>query len=141
MALTKRAKYLLYICLHLIAALIGFLLLNYYQVLWSEESQLYAGILLATPFAMGGYLGISYLLEAFKQWQYGRGRDVYGEEVYEDDAGFIHLNQRAAQVNKHDWELFEIVGDAGAAIAETASEDSDAKPEDEEGFTTLFGNR
>jgi hypothetical protein len=115
MMLTKRGKYLLYICLHGTAAAACALLLDDYGFALGR-AEIYVVLLVATPFAVGAYLGILKLLEMLKQWRYRRGRDVYSEEAFEDDAGFIHINQKAAQVNKHEWELIEILGDSASAV-------------------------
>ena len=108
MPLKKRAKYLLYLLLHMGMAVLASLLLEGYG--FQKPDNL--AVLIVTPFAIGAYLAIVKFFELYKYWQYRRGRNVYEEEAYEDDAGFIHLNQKMAQVNKHDWEVIEIVKDS-----------------------------
>ena len=74
MALTKRAKYLLYICIHFSAGMLAALLLESYRIRVFKGGGLYLVFLLVTPIAVIGYLVIGKFIDVFKQWQYWRRR-------------------------------------------------------------------
>ena len=124
MPLTKRAKYLLYLCLHIAFMFMWILVFDSYGARLQNKGEYYLCLLIATPFAVIGYLAINKLLDFYRAWQFRRGRDVYREEVYEDDAGFIHLNQKDARINKHELELIDLVKD-GRTFVQAHLKDAD----------------
>ena len=108
---TKRAKYLLYICLHVGAVMLAVLFLRQQGYALLDNGLIHLVILLVTPLAAAAYLGSIKLVDLFKEWQYRRGRDVYSEEAYEDDAGFLHINRAAARINQEEVGLMNVLTD------------------------------
>jgi len=85
------------------------------------------GILALVPAAVG-YVLVLRLGSLIDQWRVKRGHDIYQERKYEDDAGFIHLNEVPAGEAQEEVRLSEIVSGM-EPILERPSKDSDDSEE------------
>ncbi len=73
-----------------------------------------AGVIALAP-AAGGYLVVRKTGSALDAWRLRRGHDVYQQRNYEDDGGFIHLNEVPACDQEQEVSLKEIVSGLGQA--------------------------
>jgi hypothetical protein len=86
-----------------------------------------SGLLALVPAAVG-YVLVLRLSSLIDRWRVKRGHDVYQEREYEDDAGFIHLNEVPAFEAQEEVKLSEIVSGM-EPILERPSKDSDDSEE------------
>src|SRR5712692_796948 len=73
-----------------------------------------AGVLALFP-AAGGYLLVRRAGSTIDKWRVRHGHDVYQERAYEDDGGFIHLNEVPAGEKEQNVSVREIVSGLGQA--------------------------
>jgi hypothetical protein len=123
MPIKTRAHYLIFLLSWMVAFVLALVLAQENGLPVSREYILALLFLLSLIPAALGYLAVSRLLALYDEWRFRHGRDVYREDQYEDDAGFIHLNQKAARINKDEPHLAEILSDVGGATAEALNDD------------------
>ena len=73
-----------------------------------------AGLIALLP-AAGGYLLVRRAESMIDRWRVRHGHDVYQERAYEDDGGFIHLNEVPADEKEQEVSVKEIVSGLGEA--------------------------
>lgn len=116
--MTSRTQYLLFLVLWIAAIFILFLVAVTAGVPISTRdirgSLFAAGVLALLP-AAGGYLLIRRAGSTIDKWRARHGHDVYQEREYEDDGGFIHLNEVPACEKEQEVSVREIVSGLGQA--------------------------
>ena len=88
------------------------------------RSSLYFSGLVALVPAVVGYVIVLRLSSLKDRWQVKRGHDVYQERKYEDDGGFIHLDEVPPYEAQEEVRVGEIVSGMEPILDEVASKDS-----------------
>jgi hypothetical protein len=117
--MTSRTQYLLFLMLWVGSIFILLLVAIAYLPIDTRDirgSLLAAGVVALLP-AAGGYILIRKVSSMRDKWQLRRGHDVYQERAYEDDGGFIHLNEVPAPEKEQEVSVKEIVSGLGQAAA------------------------
>jgi hypothetical protein len=123
MPIKTRAHYLIFLLSWIAGFVVSVVVAQENGFHISKKIILFMLLLLSLFPAALSYLAISKLTSVYDDWRYRNGRDIYREDLYEDDAGFIHLNQTSARINKHETHLAEILRDVGSATAEAYKDD------------------
>jgi hypothetical protein len=124
MPIKTRAHYLIFLLSWIVAFLLTVVVAQENGFRVSHESILVLILFLSLLPGALGYLAISKLASVYDDWRYRNGEDIYRQDQFEDDAGFIHLNQKSARINKHDTGLAEIFREVGGATAEAVRDDN-----------------
>ena len=115
--MTSRTQYLLFLMLWVGSIFILLFVAIAYLPIDTRDirgSLLAAGVVALLP-AAGGYILIRKVSSMRDKWQLRRGHDVYLERTYEDDGGFIHLNEVPAPEKEQEVSVKEIVSGLGEA--------------------------
>jgi hypothetical protein len=116
--MTSRSQYLIFLVIWLIAIFIIFFVALAVGIPINTRDirgSLFAASVLALLPAAGGYLLIRKAGSMADSWRARHGHDVYKEREYEDDGGFIHLNEVPACEQERDVSVREIVSGLGQA--------------------------
>src|SRR5215213_8881931 len=105
MPVKPRAHYLIFFMSWIAAFVLSLMVAQENGVRISKESIFVVILFLSLFPAALSYLVISKVASVYHDWRYRNGHDVYREDQYEDDAGFIHLNQNSARINKSETDL------------------------------------
>ena len=124
MPIKTRAHYLIFLLSWIAGFVVSLVVAQENGFHISKRIIIFTLLLLSLFPAALSYLAISKLSSVYDDWRYRSGRDIYREDQYEDDAGFIHLNQTSARINKHETHLAEILRDVGSATAEAYKDDN-----------------
>jgi hypothetical protein len=124
MPIKTRAHYLIFLLSWIVAFVLTVVVAQESGFRVSHETILALILLLSLLPGALGYLAITRLASVYDDWRYRNGADIYRQDQFEDDAGFIHLNQKAARINKHDTSLAEILTDVGGATAGAVRDDN-----------------
>jgi hypothetical protein len=111
MPVKPRARYLIFVLSWIAAFIVSLVVAQENGIRISREITLLVTLFLSLFPAAMSYLAISKIASIYDDWKYKSGHDIYREDQYEDDAGFIHLNQKSARVNKSETDLAEIFRD------------------------------
>ena len=87
-------------------------------------------ILLGLPPAALGYVAIGLMVTALDDRRLRRGHNVYQEDEYVDNAGFIHLNATSARINKGSENVSDLLSDAGKVVGAITSNPDDSTNDD-----------
>jgi hypothetical protein len=115
--MTSRTQYLLFLMLWVGSIFILLFVAIAYLPIDTRDirgSLLAAGVVALLP-ATGGYVLIRKVSSMRDKWQLRRGHDVYQERAYEDDGGFIHLNEVPWSEKEQEVSVKEIVSGLGEA--------------------------
>ncbi len=116
--MTSRSQYLLFLFIWLTAIFVIFFVALAVGVPMDARGLrgdvLIAGVIALAP-AAGGYLVVRKTGSVLDAWRLRRGHDVFQERNYEDDGGFIHLNEVPACDQEQEVSLKEIVSGLGQA--------------------------
>ena len=82
-------------------------------------------ILALVPAAVG-YVLLQRMGSLVDRWRVKRGHDVYRERAYEDDAGFIHLNEVPECEKQEEIRLSEIVSGMEPMLEHTLRKSDDS---------------
>lgn len=124
MPVKPRTRYLIFIVVWIVAFGLTLVVAQENGFRISHDMILVIILFLSLCPAALGYLAISKLITVYDDWRERSGRDIYRQDQFEDDAGFIHLNQKAARINKHDTHLAEILRDVSGATAEAIKDNN-----------------
>jgi hypothetical protein len=124
MPVKPRAHYLIFFVSWIAAFVLSIVVAQENGIRISREITLLVILFLSLFPAALSYLAISKIASVYDNWRYRNRHDIYREDQYEDDAGFIHLNQNSARINKSETDLTEIFRDV-RTLTVTAIRDDD----------------
>lgn len=106
-----RTQYMIFLTIWAGSLVVAFIISMVYgfDVGRDIRGSLYLSGLLALVPAAVGYVLVRRLGSLIDRWRVKRGHDVYQEREYEDDAGFIHLNEVPAFEAQEEVKVSEIV--------------------------------
>lgn len=116
--MTTRSQYLLFLVIWLTASVI--LVFGAIAAGLPIDARNLRGYLFGIGFvallpAAGGFLLVRKGSALIDRWRVRHGHDVYQEREYEDDGGFIHLNEVPADEREQEVSVREIVTGLGQA--------------------------
>ena len=108
--MTSRTQYLIFLSIWVAVILLTAAIAGLGGVTL-KRGPLYVVALIALLTAAIGYVLVRTVASLLDRWKVRHGHDVYRERQFEDDAGFIHLNEVPAIEQQRKIGLAEIIAD------------------------------
>lgn len=130
--MTTRTQQLVFLTIWAAACIAGVIIASALGLSFGDNSHSIRGTLFIISIvallpAVGGYALVRRCGSMIDRWRVRRGHDIYTERAYEDDGGFIHLNEVPDGMKGRDIGVSEMLKDVSPAITEAFDDSNESR--------------